>query len=67
MAGGAGLIILDILFDNFPPEAGPAALAKAPTSYLTQPVCPAPLAFPESKGGIGQSWQAAPVSIMDSR
>lgn len=34
-------------------EAWPAWLAKAPTSYLAWPVCPAPLAFPVSKRGIG--------------
>lgn len=48
-------------------EACPACLAKVPTSYLAWPVCPAPLAFPVSKRGIGQSWQVAPISVMDTR
>lgn len=61
------LIISAILYDNFPLGACPRWLAKAPTSSLVWPVCPAPLAFPASKIGNGQSWQQAPILIMDTR
>lgn len=60
MAGGAGLIILDILFDNFPPEAGPAALAKAPTSYLTRLSALHPWHFLRVKEGLGKAGRQHP-------
>lgn len=62
-----GWVYLANYFDNFPLEAPFAWLAQAPTSYIAWPVCTAPLAFPVSKSGTGQSWQVAPISIMDTR